>query len=76
MNKDSKTLTKIFNLADELGLYCSIIKIGGEVSSMFVGEKTFFSRDCFDNYIHDSHKKKYTYKDLEKYVYKCKELDK
>ena len=76
MNKDSKTLTKIFNLADELGLYCSMSKIGGEVSSMFVGEKTFFSSDCLDNYIHDSDKNKYTYRDLKKYVYKCEELDK
>lgn len=76
MNKDSKTLTKIFNLADEMGLYCSMVKIGGEVSSMFVGEKTLFNSDCLKNYIHDSDNNKYTYKDLEKYVYKCKELDK
>ena len=36
MNKDSKTLTKAFNLADELGLYCSMTKADGEVLSIFV----------------------------------------
>lgn len=76
MNKDSITLTKIFNLADELGLYCSMTKGSGEVLNMFVGEKTFFTSDCINNYIHDSDRNKYTYRDLKKYVYKCKELDK
>ena len=76
MNKDSKTLTKIFNLADEIGLYCSIVKVKGEVSSIYVGEKTFFQSDCINNYIHDADGRMYTYKDLKKYVYKCKELDK
>lgn len=73
MNKDSETLTKIFNLADELRLYCSMTKRKGEVLSMFVGEQTFFRSDCINNYIHDSDGNKYTYRDLEKYVYKCKE---
>ena len=41
MNKDSKTLTKIFNMADESGLYCSMTIAGGEVLSIFVGEETF-----------------------------------
>lgn len=68
MNKDSKTLTKIFNLADELGLYCSMTKGGGEVLSMFVGEKTFFGSDCVNDFIHDSEGRKYTYKDLKRYI--------
>lgn len=76
MNKNSQILTKVFNLADELGLFCSMTKGDGEVLSMFVGEKTFFSKDCINNHIHDSDGNKYTYRDLEKYVYKCKELDK
>lgn len=41
MNKDSQILTKIFNMADEFGLYCSMTKENGEVLSIFVGEKTF-----------------------------------
>ena len=76
MNKDSKTLTKIFNMADDMGLYCSMTKGRGEVLSMFVGEQTFFSSDCINNCIHDADGHRYTYKDLKKYVYKCKELDK
>ena len=76
MNKDSKTLTKIFNLADELGLYCSLTKGDGEVLSMFVGEQTFFTSDCINDSIHDADGHRYTYKDLKKYVCKFKELDK
>lgn len=76
MNKDSKTLTKIFNMADELGLYCSMDKAKGEVLSIFVGGKTFFISNCVNDGIHDSGGHIYTYKDLKKYVYKCKELDK
>ena len=76
MNKDSKTLTKIFNMADELGLYCSMVKLKGEVSSIYVGEKTFFPSDCVNNFIHDADGHSYTYKDWKKYVCKYKELDK
>ena len=75
MNKDSQILTKIFNMADEFGLYCSMTKGRGEVLSMFVGEQTFFSSDCINDSIHDADGHRYTYKDLKKYVYKCKELD-
>ena len=76
MNKDSKVLTKIFNIADEMGLYCSMTKGNGEVLSMFVGEQTFFSSNCINDSIHDADGHRYTYKDLKKYVYKCKELEK
>ena len=76
MNKDSKTLTKIFNIADELGLYCSMVKLKGEVSSIYIGEKTFFNSDCINDSIHDGDGHRYTCKDLKKYVCKCKELDK
>ena len=76
MNKDSKILTKIFNMADDMGLYCSMTKGDGEVLSMFVGEQTFFISDCVNNCIHDADGHSYTYKDLKKYVCKCKELDK
>ena len=76
MNKDSETLTKIFNMADEMGLYCSITKGNKEVLSIFVGEQTFFPSYCINNYIHDADGRMYTYKDLKKYVNKCKELDK
>ena len=76
MKKDSKTLTKIFNMADELGLYCSMVKLKGEVSSIYIGEQTFFNSDCINDSIHDSDGRRYTYKDLKKYVYKCKESDK
>lgn len=75
MNKDSKTLTKIFNIADEMGLYCSMTKGDGEVLSMYVGEQTFFPSDCVHG-IHDADGHSYTYKDLKKYVNKCEELDK
>ena len=76
MNKDSKTLTKIFNIADEMGLYCSMVKVKGEVSSIYVGGQTFFPSDCIHYSIHDADGHSYTYKDLKKYVCKCKELDK
>lgn len=75
MNKDSQILTKIFNMADEYGLYCSMVKVKGEVSSIYAGEKTFFSSDCVNDSIHDAYGNRYAYKDLKKYVYKCKELD-
>ena len=64
MNKDSKTLTKIFNMADELGLYCSMVKLKGEVSSIYIGEQTFFNSDCINDSIHDADGRRYTYKDL------------
>lgn len=73
MNKDSKILTKIFNIADELGLYCSMTKVKGEVLDVFVGEETFFRSDCFYDFIHVAGGRRYTYKDLKKYVYKYKE---
>lgn len=76
MNKDSKTLTKIFNIADEMGLYCSMTKGNKEVLSIHVGEQTFFSSDCIKDSIHDADGRMYTYKDLKKHVNKCKELDK
>ena len=75
MNKDSKTLTKIFNMADDIGLYCSMTKGRGEVLSMHIGEHTFFTSDCINDSIHDAYGHRYTYRDLKKYVYKCKELD-
>lgn len=68
MNKDSKTLIKAFNLADEMGLYCSMIKEGGEVLHIHVGERTFFNSDCVNGSIHDSDGRKYTYKDLKQYI--------
>ena len=76
MNKDSKTLTKIFNIADEMGLYCSMTKGRGEVLSIYVGEQTFFSGDISNSSIHDSAGNRYSYRDLKKYVCECKELDK
>lgn len=76
MNKDSQILTKIFNMADEIGLYCSMVKVKGEVSSIYVGERTIFPSDCAKNYIHDADGHKYTYNDLKKYIHKYKELDK
>lgn len=76
MNKDSKTLTKIFNMADEMGLYCSITKEKGEVLNIFVGEETFFRSDCINDFIHASGGRRYTYKDLKKHVYKYREVDK
>ena len=75
MNKDSKTLTKIFNMADDMGLYCSMTKADGEVLSMFVGGQTFFSSDCINDSIHDADGHRYTYRDLKKYVCKCKEMN-
>lgn len=74
MNKDSKTLTKIFNIADELGLYCSMVKARGEVLSVFVGGETFFRSDCLYGFIHAAGGRKYTYRDLKKYLCKCREL--
>lgn len=68
MNKNSKTLTKIFNMADEMGLYCSITKGGGEVLSIFVGGQTFFNSDCVNDCIHDSDGRGYTYKDLKQHI--------
>ena len=68
MNKNSKTLTKIFNMADEMGLYCSITKGGGEVLNIFVGGQTFFNIDCVNECIHDSEGRRYTYKDLKQYI--------
>lgn len=68
MNKDSKTLTKAFNLADELGLYCSMTKERGEVLNIFVGEQTFFRSDSVNDCIHDSDGRRYTYKDLKQYI--------
>ena len=76
MSKDSQILTKIFNMADEWGLYCSMDKGRGEVLSIYVGGQTFFSSDCINDSIHDADGHRYTYKDLKKYVCKCKELDK
>ena len=76
MSKDSQILTKIFNMADEMGLYCSMTKGNKEVLSIFVGEQTFFSSYCINDSIHDADGHRYTYKDLKKYVCKCKELDK
>jgi hypothetical protein len=67
MNKDSKTLTKIFNMADEMGLYCSMVKEGGEVLHIFVGEQTFFRSGVYDG-IHDSDGRRYTYKDLKQHI--------
>lgn len=68
MNKDSKTLTKIFNMADEMGLYCSMYKEKGEVLHIFVGGQTFFNSDCVNDCIHDSDGRRYTYKDLKQYI--------
>ena len=76
MSKDTQILTKIFNMADEIGLYCSMTKEDREVLSVFAGGKTFFPSDCVNNCIHDADGHKYTYKDLKKYVYKHKELNK
>lgn len=73
MNKDSQILTKIFNMADEFGLYCTITKRNREVLCMYIGEKTFFPSDCVNNSIHDAYWHNYTYKDLKKYLYKYKE---
>lgn len=42
---------------------------------MHFGEQTFFASNCINNCIHDADGHSYTYKDLKKYVYKCKELD-
>ena len=53
-----------------------IIKLKGEVSSIYIGEQTFFNSDCINDSIHDGDGHSYTYKDLKKYVYKCKESDK
>lgn len=68
MNKDSKILTKIFNMADEMGLYCSITKSKGEVSTIFVADETFFNSDCYYEYIHTAGGNKYTYKDLKRHI--------
>lgn len=68
MNKSSKTLTKIFNLADEMGLYCSMIKEKGEVLHIFVGGQAFFGSSVVDDCIHDSDGRRYTYKDLKQYI--------
>ncbi len=68
MNKDSKILTKIFNMADEMGLYCSITKDRGEVLDIFVGVQTFFRSDCVNDFIHDSDGRRYTYKDLKQHI--------
>ena len=68
MNKSSKTLTKIFNLADEMGLYCSMIKEKGEVLHIFVGGQAFFGSGVVNDCIHDSDGRRYTYKDLKKYI--------
>lgn len=76
MNKDSQILTKIFNMADEIGLYCTMTKRNKEVLSMYVGEQTFFPSDFVNDCIHDADGHKYTYKDLKKYVHIHKELDK
>lgn len=76
MSKDTQILTKIFKMADKMGLYCSMTKGDGEVLSIFVGEQTFFVSDCVNDSIHDADGNRYTYKDLKKYVYKFKELDK
>ena len=73
MNKDSQILTKIFNMADKFGLYCSMTKRNKEILSIYVGERTLFPSDCVNNCIHDADGHKYTYKDLKKYVYKYKE---
>ena len=74
MNKDSQILTKIFNIADKAGLYCSITKENGEVLHIYFGKQTFFTSDCVHNYIYNADGHTYTYKDLKNYVYKCKEL--
>lgn len=68
MNKDSKIFTKIFNMADEMGLYCSMTKESGEVLSIFVGGQTFFRSDCVEDCIHDSDGRRYTYKDLKQHI--------
>lgn len=68
MNKSSKTLIKIFNLADEMGLYCSMIKEKGEVLHIFVGGQAFFGSSVVDDCIHDSDGRRYTYKDLKQYL--------
>ena len=68
MNKDSKILTKIFNMADEMGLYCSMDKEKGEVLHIFVGGLTFFRSDCVNDCIHDYEGRRYTYKDLKQYI--------
>ena len=75
MDKGSKTLTKIFNMADEMGLYCSMTKMCGEVLSIYVGERTFFNSYIVNDSIRDSDGHRYSYRDLKKYVYSCKELD-
>ena len=77
MNEDSKVLTKIFEMVDEIGLYCSLDKRGGEVVSLHFAKKTFFPRDCCREYIHDHNGSEHTYEDLKKFVLKFrKELDK
>lgn len=68
MNKDSRIFTKIFNMADEMGLYCSMSKESGEVLSIFVGENTFFRSDSVCDCIHDSDGRRYTYKDLKQHI--------
>lgn len=68
MNKDSEILTKIFNMADEMGLYCTISKNKGEVSTIFVAGETFFRSDCACKYIHTAGGNKYTYKDLKRHI--------
>lgn len=77
MNKDSKILTKIFNMADEMGFFCSISKNKGEVYTIFVAQETFFTSDCVYEYIHTAGGNKYTYRDLKRHIlnYK-KELEK
>lgn len=68
MNKNSKTLAKIFNMADEMGLYCSMTKGEGEVLGIFVGGQTFFNSNCVNDCIHDSDGRRYTYKDLKQHI--------
>lgn len=68
MNKDSKILTNIFNMADEMGLSCSISKGKGEVFTIFVVGETFFHSDCVHKYIHTAGGNKYTYKDLKRHI--------
>lgn len=64
MSKDAQILTKIFNMADEMGLYCSMTKGNREVLSIYVGEQTFFVSDCVHDFIHDADGHRYTHKDL------------
>lgn len=73
MNKDSKTLTKIFNMADKMGLYCLMTKAHGEVLDIHVGKQSFFSSSVATDSIHNSDGHRYSYRDLKRYVYNCKE---